>query len=76
MYAADDFAEYAGKIPAVFFGLGVTPAGVDPAHAWPNHSPKFLVDDQALPVGVRALSRVTLAYLANNGFNLAPGAQP
>ncbi len=76
VYAADDFAEYARKTPAVFFGLGVTPAGADPAHAWPNHSPKFLVDDQALPVGVRALSRVTLAYLANNGFNLAPGAQP
>jgi len=72
VYAADDFAEYSRKIPGVFFGLGVTPDGIDPAHTWPNHSPKFLVDDNALPVGVRALSRVTLAYLANNGF----GAQP
>lgn len=72
VYAADDFAEYSRKIPGVFFGLGVTPDGIDPAHTWPNHSPKFLVDDNALPVGVRALSRVTLAYLVNNGF----GAQP
>jgi len=76
VYAADDFAEYSRKIPGVFFGLGVTPPGLDPAHTWPNHSPKFLVDDNALPVGVRALSRVTLAYLANNGFNPAAGVKP
>lgn len=76
VYAADDFAEYSRKIPGVFFGLGVTPPGVDPAHTWPNHSPKFLVDDNALPVGVRALSRVTLAYLATNGFNLSAGVKP
>lgn len=68
VYAADDFAEYSRRIPALFFGLGVTPDGIDPAKAWPNHSPKFLVDDQALPVGMRALSRVTLTYLANNGY--------
>lgn len=68
VYAADDFAEYSRRIPALFFGLGVTPEGKDPAKAWPNHPPKFLVDDQALPVGVRALSRVTLTYLANNGY--------
>lgn len=76
VYAADDFAEYSRRIPGVFFGLGVTPDGIDPAHTWPNHSPKFLVDDNALPGGVRALSRVTLAYLANNGFNLPAGVQP
>lgn len=68
VYAADDFAEYSRQIPSLFFGLGVTPEGTDPATAAPNHSPKFLVDDNALPVGIRALSRLTLSYLASNGY--------
>jgi metal-dependent amidase/aminoacylase/carboxypeptidase family protein len=38
--------------------------GQDPAKAAPNHSPEFFVDEAALIVGVRALSRVTANYLA------------
>ena len=35
--------------------LGVTPEGIDPKTAAPNHSPKFYVDERALPIGVKLL---------------------
>ena len=36
----------------------------DPHTAAPNHSPRFFVDEAALPVGVRALSHLAVDYLA------------
>src|SRR5258705_10832163 len=60
---AEDFSRYQEKIPGLFFFLGVTPPGTDPRTAAPNHSPRFFVDEAALPVGVRALSHLAVDYL-------------
>lgn len=69
-YAADDFAYYSRAVPAFFFGLGVTPRGIAPGQAAPNHSPRFLVNDAALPVGARALLHLVVSY----GFGARAGA--
>lgn len=61
---AEDFAAYQQKVPGVFFFLGVTPTGTDPALAAPNHSPKFFADEAALVPGIKALGTVALDYLA------------
>src|SRR6266436_8521423 len=60
---AEDFSRYQQRIPGVFFFLGITPPGTDPAKAAPNHSPRFYVDEAALPVGVRAMAHLAVDYL-------------
>src|SRR3989449_278690 len=62
--AAEDFSRYQQRIPGVFFFLGITPPGTDPAKAAPNHSPRFYVDEAALPVGVRAMAHLAVEYLS------------
>jgi amidohydrolase len=62
--AAEDFSRYQQRIPGVFFFLGITPPGTDPSKAAPNHSPRFYVDEAALPVGVRALAHLAVDYLS------------
>ena len=64
---AEDFSRYQEKIPGLFFFLGITPPGTDPSTAAPNHSPRFFVDEAALPVGVRALAHLAVDYLSNAG---------
>ncbi len=61
---AEDFSRYQQGIPGVFFFLGITPPGTDPAKAAPNHSPRFYVDEAALPVGVRAMAHLAVDYLS------------
>jgi len=61
---AEDFSRYQQRIPGVFFFLGITPPGADPATVAANHSPRFLVDEAALPVGVKALAHAAVDYLS------------
>jgi amidohydrolase len=61
---AEDFSRYQQRIPGVFFFLGITPPGTDATKAAPNHSPRFFVDEAALPVGVKALAYAAVDYLA------------
>lgn len=60
--ASEDFSFYAQQVPGMFFFLGVT-APEKMGRAAPNHSPEFLIDDQALITGIRALSALTTDYL-------------
>ncbi|ADK99945.1 amidohydrolase [Brevundimonas subvibrioides] len=60
---AEDFSYFQGEIPGVFYHLGATPDGVDPATAAPNHSPQFDVNEAVLPVGVRAHVLSALRFL-------------
>jgi amidohydrolase len=62
---AEDFSRYQEKVPGVFFFLGVAPEGTKPGEAAPNHSPRFFVDERALPVGVRALASLAVDYLSS-----------
>lgn len=59
---SDDAAYFMEKIPGLYLWLGGTPAGVDPATTASNHSPKFFVDEGAVPAGIRAMATLALAY--------------
>ena len=58
---AEDFSYFAEEVPGLFIFLGV---GADnPELVHPNHSPRFYADERALPLGVRALTALTLDYM-------------
>lgn len=59
---AEDFAFYAQRVPGMFVALGVTPPA-DLATADSNHSPRFFVDESALPTGARTLAHLAADYL-------------
>ncbi len=58
---AEDFSYFANEVPGLFLFLGVAPE--DPTLVYPNHSPRFYADERALPVGVRALTSLTLDFM-------------
>ena len=58
---AEDFSYFANEVPGLFLFLGVAPE--DPTLIYPNHSPRFYADERALPVGVEALTSMTLDYM-------------
>jgi amidohydrolase len=60
---AEDFSLYQQRVPGLFFFVGVTPAGQDPAAAPANHSDYFFVDETSIPIAIRALTQVTLDFL-------------
>jgi amidohydrolase len=60
---AEDFAFFGEQVPSLFFFVGSTPAGIDPAQAPSNHSPLFFLDEGSLPVGLRAMLGVAVDYL-------------
>jgi len=62
--AAEDFSFYAQEVPGLFIFLGGTPVGQDPSKAAYNHSPYFTVDESSFKIGTKALSQLTLDYLA------------
>lgn len=61
---AEDFSYFANEVPGLFFFLGVAPE--DPSKIFPNHSPSFYADERALPLGVKALTGLTLDYMAGD----------
>jgi amidohydrolase len=63
--ASEDFPFFGlgAKVPSVYFFVGSTPAGTDPATAPSNHSPKFFLDEGALPVGTEAMLQAALDFL-------------
>jgi amidohydrolase len=63
MTTSEDFALYGQRVPALFFFLGITPKGTDPTTVAANHSPRFVVDEDALVTGVRALASLAADYL-------------
>jgi amidohydrolase len=61
---ADDFALFAQQVPSLYFWIGITPPGRDPAQVAFNHSPLFYLDEAGMNTGVRALLALTTEYLA------------
>jgi amidohydrolase len=59
--AAEDFAEFATRVPGCYFFLGGRNEAVGADH--PHHSPNFDLCEEALPVGVELLERAAVAYL-------------
>ncbi|MEM7705913.1 MAG: amidohydrolase [Pseudomonadota bacterium] len=64
--ASEDFSFYANEIPGLFFALGVAPEGRGLGSAAPNHSPFFVVNDDVMHVGVKALAGLALEWLSHN----------
>jgi amidohydrolase len=60
---AEDFSYLSQEVPGVFYHLGGTPDGVDPATAAPNHSPEFNVNEAVLPLGVKTHVLSALRFL-------------
>jgi amidohydrolase len=60
---AEDFSFMAKEVPGLLFFLGASSRSSDPALAAPNHSPRFVVDESTLIVGVRALAALATDFL-------------
>lgn len=58
----EDFSHYAQKVPAIYFFLGVRNESLGAVHG--VHTPHFLLDEAALPLGIRALSLLAFDYLS------------
>lgn len=63
---SEDFSAYQKVIPGFFYFLGVVPPGTKPETVFPNHSPRFWIDERVLAIGVRTMANITLDYLATN----------
>ena len=59
---AEDFSFFADRVPGLFVILGVTPPD-QMATAASNHSPRFYVDESALPTGSRTLAQLAADYM-------------
>ena len=59
----EDFALYARRIPGCYVFLGVRNESIGAVHAL--HTPRLLLDEAALPLGVRTLSLMAIDYLRN-----------
>ena len=58
--AGEDFALFANVVPGFFYMLGVHKPGTESGD---HHSPTFMADDAAIPIGMRAMGNVLLDYL-------------
>ncbi len=60
----EDFSYFANATPGFYYLLGVLKPGTH-SGAW--HTPDYRADDSAIPVGVRAMSRLLVDYLSSYG---------
>jgi amidohydrolase len=61
---AEDFSYFQREVPGLFFNLGCTPPDQECKKAPANHSPRFLVDESSLVVGVKCLATLASSWLA------------
>ncbi|MEZ4956997.1 MAG: amidohydrolase [Saprospiraceae bacterium] len=64
---AEDFAYYANEVPSLFFFLGGRPKNVALKDASSHHTPDFYIDESGFKVGIKALTQLTLDYMASGG---------
>jgi amidohydrolase len=57
---AEDFSFFAREVPGFYFQLGAVRQGNTSGG---HHTPTFRADDEAIPVGVRAMTGVVLEAL-------------
>jgi amidohydrolase len=58
---SEDFSFFANDVPGFFYRLGQVKPGTTSGD---HHTPTYLADDGAVPVGVKAMSYVVYDYLA------------
>lgn len=61
---AEDFSFFQEKVPGLFIFLGGMPVGQDPLKAPSHHTPDFFIDESGFVLGVKALTNLTLDYMA------------
>ncbi|MDR0355908.1 MAG: amidohydrolase [Deltaproteobacteria bacterium] len=59
----EDFSEFSARVPSVMAMIGA--GSVESGAIYPHHSPKFLLDERALPIALEWLCRLALAYFKN-----------
>lgn len=62
--ASEDFSAYQKIVPGFFYFLGVVPEGTQPEKVFPNHSPKFWIDERVLKIGVITMTNLALDSLS------------
>lgn len=60
LMAGEDFAYFANEVPGFYFTLGTTRPGTTSGGL---HTPTYMGDDSAVPVGMRAMANVLVDYL-------------
>jgi amidohydrolase len=63
---SEDFSFYQKAVPGFFYFMGCTPPEKDARTAAPNHSPRFCVDENCFPLGVKTLAALALDWLSAN----------
>jgi len=61
LMGGEDFTYYLQKIPGTFLRLGIRNTKLGSTFPW--HHPKFMVDEDAIPVGAAVLAHLALEYL-------------
>ncbi len=67
---AEDFAFFQKKVPGLFFFVGAMPSNQDPAKVPAHHTPDFMIDEQGMLTGLKAMLNVTLDYMNMPKHNL------
>ena len=62
---SEDFSYVSESVPSVFGWMGVKPEGLE--HPAPLHSPKILLDEQAMPYGAALHANCAMRWLEKNG---------
>jgi len=57
---AEDFGFFANVVPGFFYRLGTVAPGTTSGD---HHTPTFMADDAAIPIGMRVMSGLVLDYL-------------
>ncbi len=58
---SEDFSVFANQVPGFYYRLGTVKPGTTSGD---HHTPTFLADDSAIPIGVKAMSYVLYDFLA------------
>lgn len=61
--ASEDFSYFANEVPGFFYRLGQVKAGTTSGD---HHTPTYLADDTAIPIGIKAMSLVIVDYLSRH----------
>jgi amidohydrolase len=60
---AEDFAEFAQKVPSLYFYIGGLPKGKDKKTAAPHHTAEFFIDESGFKTGINALCNLVFDYI-------------
>lgn len=65
MMGAEDFSFYSQVIPSAFFYIGIRNETLGSTHT--GHSPHFMIDEDALPIGAAVHATIAERYLIEHG---------